>query len=98
MSDIVIRRSHAVTEQKAREGAEKIAARLGEEFGLRHQWDGDVLRFKRTGVTGELRVDKQEVEIRVRLGFLLLALKPRIEQEIHKFFDERFGKAGKARV
>jgi hypothetical protein len=31
------------------------------------------------------------VHIRVRLGFLLMAIRPRIEAEIHRFFDENFG-------
>ncbi|MFZ5512168.1 MAG: polyhydroxyalkanoic acid system family protein [Pseudomonadota bacterium] len=98
MSDIVIRRTHGLSAQQARDAAESIAAKLQQEFDLRYQWDGDVLRFKRSGVSGELQVEPREVEIRVRLGFLLAALRPRVEQEIHKFFDDSFGKSGKARV
>lgn len=93
MSDIVVRRPHhAATEQKAREGAEKIARRLSEEFDFDYGWDGDVLRFNRTGVHGELRVGRQDVELHVKLSLLLRPLKPRIEHEIHRFFDENIGK------
>jgi putative polyhydroxyalkanoate system protein len=98
MSDISIRRSHGMTLAKARRAAEEIAAELGEEFGLHHEWQGDVLHFKRMGLSGELSVAKRDVEIRVRLGFLLLPLRPRIEHEIHHYFDEHFGRETKARV
>jgi putative polyhydroxyalkanoate system protein len=98
MSDIVMRRTHGLTLQKARAAAERIAAELGEEFGLDCEWDEDLLRFRRSGVSGTLAVDRHEVEIRVRLGFLLLALKPRIEQEIHSYFEANFGREAGSRV
>lgn len=91
MSDILIRRSHTMSQKAARKAAEKIARQLDEEFDLSYEWEDNVLNFTRSGVTGELVVDKKEVHIRVRLGFLLFAIKPRVEAEIHRFFDENFG-------
>ena len=91
MSDIQIRRSHTMSAKAARKAAEKIASQLDEEFDLAYEWDDNVLLFKRSGVSGELVVEKKEVHIGVRLGFLLMAIRPRIEAEIHRFFDENFG-------
>lgn len=91
MSDIQIRRSHSMTPKAARLAADKIARQLDEEFDLAYEWDDNVLIFKRSGVSGELVVEKKEVHIRVRLGFLLMAIRPRVEAEIHRFFDENFG-------
>ena len=91
MSDIRIRRRHTLTARAARQAAEKIARQLDEEFELAYEWDDNVLVFKRSGVSGELVVEKKTVHIRVRLGFLLFAIKPRVEAEIHRFFDENFG-------
>lgn len=93
MSDIVVRRTHGMTMKKARSAAEDIAAKLDEEFDLDYAWDGNTLEFRRTGVTGFLEVSKKEVEISVRLGFLMLAFRGRIEEEIHAYFDEHFGKS-----
>lgn len=90
MSDIIIRRKHGKTPADARSSAEHMAAELKEEFDLSSAWDGDVLRFKRPGVSGELTLDAQEVTLQIHLGFLLSALKPTIEREVHKFFDENF--------
>ena len=94
MSEIRVCRAHGVTLKRARKGAEHIAEELGEEFGLDHEWDGNTLRFQRMGVAGYIEVGKKEVEIYVKLGFLLIALRPRIEHEINKFCDENFGPAG----
>jgi putative polyhydroxyalkanoate system protein len=93
MSDIVVRRTHGMTMKKARIAAEDIAAKLDEEFDLEYAWDGNTLEFRRTGVNGYLAVSKKEVEISVRLGFLMLAFRGRIEEEIHAYFDEHFGKS-----
>jgi putative polyhydroxyalkanoate system protein len=91
MSDIQIRRRHNLSAKAAKLAAEKIADQLDEEFDLAYEWDDNVLIFKRSGVSGELVVEKKEVRIRVRLGFLLLAIRPRVEAEIHRYFDENFG-------
>lgn len=93
MSEIHISRPHHTTLKKALKGAEHIAEELGEEFGLDHEWDGHTLNFQRLGVEGYIEVGKKDVEIYVKLGFLLGALKPRIEQEIHRFCEENFGPA-----
>lgn len=90
MSEIQICRMHGKSLPEAREAAERLAAELREDLDMNYAWDGNVLRFKRSGVTGELAVDDREVAIRVKLGLLLTAFKPVIEQEIHKFFDENF--------
>jgi putative polyhydroxyalkanoate system protein len=93
MSEIRVCRPHGTTLKKALKGAERIAEELGEEFGLDHEWDGNTLHFQRMGVTGHIEVSKKEIEIYVKLGFLLMALGPRIEHEINRFCDEKFGPA-----
>jgi len=90
MSDIMIRRRHGKSLTEARASAEHMAAELKDEFDLNYSWSGDVMRFKRPGVAGDLAVDEREVTLNIRLGFLLFALKPPIQREIHRFFDENF--------
>lgn len=91
MSDILIRRRHTLDSRAARQAADRIARQLETEFDLAHAWDDNVLHFRRSGVSGELVVKGKEVHIRVRLGFLLTAIRPRVEAEIHRYFDENFG-------
>lgn len=90
MHDIVIRRTHTLPPGEARTAAEHLAMQLKQEFDLSCDWSGDTLRFTRTGVSGELALEEQEVCIQVKLGFLLMALKSHIEAEINRHFDENF--------
>lgn len=95
MSAIKIRRAHAFTPKHARKAAEKIADRLGEAFDLQFVWEGEVLRFQRSGVDGQLTLGHKEVVIDAELGFLLAMLKSEIEQSIHENLDQIFGEATK---
>jgi len=61
MSDINIRRQHGKTRADARSSAEHMASELKEEFDLDYAWNGDVMRFKRPGLAGELSLDDSEV-------------------------------------
>ena len=90
MDDIVINRKHGKTLAKARKSAEHMAAELSEEFDLTCAWHGNTRTFERFGVSGKLEIDEDQVGLIVNLGFLLSALKPSIEREVHKFFDENF--------
>ena len=97
MSDIKIRRAHALTPKHARAAAEKMAARLEEAFDMQFAWEGEVLRFQRSGIDGQLTLGHKEVMIDVQLGFLLAMMKPRIEQSIHENLDKIFGEEKKAK-
>lgn len=90
MSEINIRRPHGQTRNAARAAAEHMVVELAEEYDLQYTWEGNQAHFRRIGVSGELSIDDREVQISIRLGFLLLALKPTIEKGVHKFIDENF--------
>ncbi|MEK7755355.1 MAG: polyhydroxyalkanoic acid system family protein [Acidobacteriota bacterium] len=97
MSDIKIRRAHALTPKHARKAAEKMSERLSEAFDMEFVWEGEVLRFQRSGVDGQLTLGDQEVMIDAQLGFLLAMMKPTIEQSIHENLDKIFGASKKAK-
>lgn len=91
MSTIDLKRDHALGMKKARAAAQRVADEMAREFGMTCEWDGNVLRFERSGVSGELVVQKGHVELHAKLGFLLSAFKGRIEEQVHRNFDEYFG-------
>jgi len=90
MPSISIVRTHTLSHRKAREAAEKVARDLEKRFGLAYEWDGDHVVFERPGVSGRMLVGKDRVALDVKLGFLLTALKPVIEREIHAQLDKLF--------
>lgn len=91
MSTIEFRRDHALGLQEARVAAQRVADELERDFGMSCEWEGNVLRFARTGVSGELVVEPEHVALNARLGFLLSTFKPRIEAQLHRNFDAYFG-------
>lgn len=86
MADIRIVREHALGLDAAR----RLAVRWAEVARQKLQMDcryaegqaGDVVRFRRPGASGELRVTPGRFELDARLGLLLGVFKGRIESEI----------------
>jgi putative polyhydroxyalkanoate system protein len=91
MADIEVQRDHALGLKKAKAAAQKVADEMAENFDMESEWEGNTLYFSRSGVTGELTVTKNSVQMNAKLGFLLSAFKPKIEAQIEKNFEEYFG-------
>ena len=77
--------------EQARAAADGLAVSLSERFSVDYAWEGNVLKFKRTGVKGQLEVTSGNIHIRLELGFLVRPFKDRIEQEIHNHLDSMDG-------
>jgi putative polyhydroxyalkanoate system protein len=90
MADIEVQRDHALGLKKAKAAAQKVADEMAENFDMESEWEGNTLYFSRSGVTGELIVTKNSVQMNAKLGFLLSAFKPKIEAQIEKNFEEYF--------
>lgn len=90
MSHIVVQRDHSLTLDQARQAAETLAAQLAEHYDIHYHWQGDALHFERSGVSGHITLEPGKIRINARLGFLLVPLKQRLEQEIHRHLDEMF--------
>jgi len=90
MSNIKLKRKHSLSLEEARAAAERVAEELDKEYGLTSRWEGDALRFTRSGVDGLLKVTKKEVVLDAKLGFLLSAFKSKIESHINDDFDKYF--------
>lgn len=91
MATLSIVKQHRLTHEQARRAADQVAQDLRKRFDLAYRWEGDVIRFDRPGLSGELRVGSKDVALDCQLGFLLSALKPAIERQVHSEFDKCFG-------
>jgi len=87
MSAISVTRHHTLNHQHARAAAESLAKDLARRFDVRYDWEGDRLRFSRSGAKGELVVSSHTIEVNLTLGLLLRPLRSRIEEEIHNHLD-----------
>lgn len=82
MSEISIVQEHNLSAEQAREAAQQVAQRIAAEYGLACKWDGDVLRFERSGVEGALSLEGQRAALRIRLGFFMAAFASAIEAKV----------------
>jgi putative polyhydroxyalkanoate system protein len=94
MSKIHIVRRHTLSLHDARAEVERIAQRMEHEFGADYAWDGDTLCFARSGVSGHITVTSEQLDLTVRLGLLLSAMKGQIEQQIAAKVDETLAARG----
>ncbi len=92
MSEILIRRAHHTSQQKAKKIAEQIAERLAREYQLSSEWEGNTLLFSRSGLQGALAVGDKELSLQVKLGLLMAALKGPIQQAVEAKLDELLAK------
>jgi putative polyhydroxyalkanoate system protein len=91
MSYIDVRARHSMARDDAQAAADELAGDLAGKFDIDYGWDGDYIHFERSGVNGTITIREDEIRIEARLGFLLLFLKPRIEEEITRYLQDHFG-------
>jgi len=82
MADISITQQHSLSPDAARTAAQKVADKLSGEYGLHCKWEGNILRFDRSGVEGSLALDERQAALRIKLGFLMSAFAATIEQKV----------------
>lgn len=90
MADISITQQHQLSQAAAREAAQKVADKLAGEFGLQCKWEGDVLRFARSGVEGTLALGESQAALRIKLGMLMGAFRSTIEAKVAESMRKTF--------
>jgi putative polyhydroxyalkanoate system protein len=83
-----IRRSHNLGLEEARNRADRIADDLKEQYSVRSNWEGDALHVEGNGISGQLLVDEQHIELQVKLGFALKLMEGPIRSVIERTIDE----------
>ena len=93
MADIDITQAHNLTSESAKAAAQEVIDKLSKQFELKTQWEGDVLTFKRDGVSGSLAVEAQRARLEITLNLLFKAFAPKIEEmlseKMRKVFECR---------
>ncbi len=91
MTQIVFERAHEIGLERARAIAQRLADEMQDEFRVKSHWQGDVLHFERSGLSGVLEVFETHLRLVAQLGFLLATYKPRIEERLSENFARYFG-------
>jgi putative polyhydroxyalkanoate system protein len=84
MANIHIKQQHDLTPDEARKRVEEIARDLQDKLSVDYRWDGDSLRFQRSGASGSIDVGDDFIELKVKLGMVLAPMKGKIEKSIRQ--------------
>ena len=98
MADIKLNRKHQLGLKVAHAAADKMADKLGQQFGLSGDWEGNTLHFSRPGVSGLVTISETDVTLEVTLGFLFKAMKGPIERSVNEQLDAALSAAPKTKT
>lgn len=90
MADISITQPHRLTLKKARAAAQTVADKMAEEYEFVSIWEGDVLSFSRSGVSGTLAILEKEARLDITLGFMLKGFSTAIESKVTQNMEKVF--------
>lgn len=91
MADIEIIQPHNMTPDAARAAAQQVADKVAADFGMEWRWDGPVLRFERSGVDGSLVVNENDARLEVKLGLMMKAFAPMVQEKLARKMQKVFG-------
>ena len=88
MAHIIVERNHSLGRDAARVKAEQLAAKLERDFGVRCEWQGDVLEVRRSGADGRIEVEEDRVRVLLNLGLLMSAMGASVQAQIERALDK----------
>lgn len=88
MARIIVERNHSLGLDAARVKAEQLAAKLERDFGVRCEWQGDVLEVRRSGADGRIEVEEDRVRVLLNLGLLMSAMGASVQAQIERALDK----------
>lgn len=92
MAQFRISRSHTLSRDALRLRARELARDLEREYGVRANWDNpDRVSIRGSGVTGDLSIHDDRLDVDVRLGLFASAFQKPLRAEIERFLDEHVG-------
>ncbi len=91
MTQITIKRQHDMSLEECKSLAEDVAKGLVTKYGGTHSIEGDNIYYRHmSGSKGVLRCSDSEVEVTVKVSFMMKPMARAIEGAIHKQFDKHF--------
>ena len=90
MAEINIVQAHHLAPEQARAAAQQVADKLAEQFELACRWEGDVLRFERSGVNGALTLHPNQAQLQIALGFPISLMAGQVEAKVSEKMRKLF--------
>lgn len=89
MSKVLIKQEHNKSDAEVREIISEVEGMLTSKFGLKTRWQGNAVKFQRSGLDGELSMQPGAVLIKMKLGMMLGMYSRKIQTELEKIVAEK---------
>ena len=89
MAKISLTHPHDRDPADVKQQVDELAQKLKANYGVSCHWEGETLCFERSGLSGQLEVQPQQVAVDVKLGMLYSPMKGKIESELKKVLAEK---------
>ena len=90
MAELNFERAHELGLEEASKRMRQLADEMQASYRLQSDWEGNVMRFSRPGIKGEITVLADAIRLQARVGPMLAAFLPRIESQLDKNFAAYF--------
>ena len=91
MSKILIERDIPGSEAEIKERIVEIEPKLSAKYNVKLAWNGTQANLKGPGVTGEVRIQGNNVQLEVKLGLMLKPLAGKIKEGLERSLDRALG-------
>jgi putative polyhydroxyalkanoate system protein len=91
MNTIQILHTHPYDKESASQRAEEMLEDLANDYGLEIQtFDDGSIEFSGSGISGNVIIDHNKIQLSAKLGFLMVAMKSVIANAIEEKLKEKF--------
>ncbi len=88
MSKILIKKNHNMDELQLQDLIERLGKKLKDKFGGDYQLESNSVHYVYHGADAKISFDKSMVKVEVKLGFLMSAIRGKVELEINSYLDD----------
>lgn len=88
MAQIDLTHPHAMSQDDAKAAVERVGRDLEDRLDATAQWDGDTLRFERSGASGRIDVRPGEVHVAIELSWWVPVSTDRVRSEAEALLEE----------
>ena len=84
---LTVKRTHSKEESEVKSIIEEIAVDMKTEFGIDYKWNGNMLEFSRTGISGNIKSHPGEVEVNIRKSFFVPLSDAFLRSKVEEYMD-----------
>lgn len=89
MAKIQMTHTHNLGKEEAKKKVNELFDAFSSRFGIRTNWNGDVITLQGSGFDGTAKVTDKDVDVSVSLGLMVSAFKGQVESGLKAELEKR---------